>query len=183
MGIRIVDSGVGDQGLFDGVDTSFMRLAANAPSDVATMIAAIEAYADSARSALDPVSPSAAIPYLAQVAKLASSARAAAPWCRHPSAGATASASPAARCDARKLDLDASIDLVRERSVAALLAAAGISFEAISDRELIAGDDTALVKFTMSNHGKAPATLADLTVWGSRDRAGACHRSARQRAA
>lgn len=156
-----------DQSFFGGVDTSFARLATKAQPALAPSIAMIALFADSARRALDLRMPSAAVPYLAQIARLATDARGSAPWCQHPSASAQAPAVWAGPCDPKLLDLDASIDLVRDRSIAALLAASGVSVSAIADRELVATGDTADVTVAVTNHGSAPVTLEDVTLWGS----------------
>jgi LmbE family N-acetylglucosaminyl deacetylase len=160
-----------ERSLFDGIDTSFARLARDAPPEIGAAVARIALYADSARRTLDAGHPAGAVPYLAEVARLATSARAAAPWCWHPSANAAPPAAAPPRCHPAQLDLDASIDLVRERSVAALLIAAGISFEATADRELVATHDTATVTVTLTNRGTAPVSLTELAVWGSPDSA------------
>jgi LmbE family N-acetylglucosaminyl deacetylase len=157
---RVRVEGKGEASIFDNIDTTMLRLVADAPLAVGIMIPQIVANADSARRALDGGSVAVAIPYLARVARMATSARAASPWCRHPSASA-----------ANLLDLDASIDLVRERSTAALLAASGVSFTATADRDLLATRDTLPVTVTMYNHGAAPATFADAALWGGVDAA------------
>lgn len=153
--------------LFDGIDTSLVRLAAGAPGDVAAAIPIFVAYADSARHALDLGHPSAIIHYLARAAQLAASARTATPSCRHPSPDAAPRPGPPPACDLRAMDLDASIDLVQRRTADALLAAAGISFEATADQEFIAENNTAPVTVAMFNHGDSPATLGDVVVSGA----------------
>ena len=134
---------------------------------VGEAILSIAAYADSAQRSLDLLTPTAALPFLAQITRLASTVRSALPWCRHPSPTAAPPVLPHGTCEPRVLDLDASIDLVGARAQAALLAAAGVSLEASADRDLIAGDDTVSVTVTMSNHGTTPVTLNDLAVYGS----------------
>ncbi|MEO7086161.1 MAG: hypothetical protein ABI442_05400, partial [Gemmatimonadaceae bacterium] len=153
-----------EHSLFDGVDTSFVRLAARAPKNVAAAIPLIAAYADSARSSLVLSNPEQSVHYLARVAALASSARASVPWCFHPALDAMPPAVIGVRCESWWLDLDASIDLVRKRAADATLLAAGISFEATIDRELVADGDTALATVTMYNFGKTPVTLAGVIV-------------------
>ena len=136
VGPRIgVNLGV-DQSFFGGIDTTFARLSTNAPPAVAVALPAIVAYADSARRTLDLRNPAAAVPYLAQAARLAAAARDSSPWCQHPSATVDPPQLWAGSCNPKSLDLDASIDLMRERSTAALLAAAGIAIVATADREL-----------------------------------------------
>ena len=153
--------------LFDGIDTSLVRLATGAPGEVAAAIPIIVAYADSARHALDLAHPSAITRYLARAAQLAASARTATPSCRHPSPDAAPRPGPPPACDLHGMDLDASIDLVQRRTASALLAAAGISFEATADQEFIAENNTAPVTVTMFNHGDSSATLGDVVVSGA----------------
>jgi LmbE family N-acetylglucosaminyl deacetylase len=166
---RIRVNGRDETSIFDGIDTTMMRLVADAPLAVGLVVPQIVANADSARRALDGGSTAAAILYLARVARMATSARAATPWCRHPSASAAPPADVPTGCAVKLLDLDASIDLVRERSTAALLAASGVSFTAMADRDLLATRDTLPVTVTMYNHGAAPATFADVALWGGVD--------------
>jgi hypothetical protein len=73
----------------------------------------------------------------------------------------------ASKCEARALDLEASIDLAQRRTIEALLAAAGVSIEATADRELIADGDSALVSVSIRNFGDAAVTLGNVTVSGS----------------
>ncbi|MEP6733346.1 MAG: hypothetical protein ABJE10_22065, partial [bacterium] len=94
--------------------------------------------------------------------------RKAVPACRHPNRDMAISLGTRSRpCDGRLLDLDASIDLVQERASDALLAAAGVSFETVADREFLASGDTALVTVTVTNHGDSVAILNDVTVSGA----------------
>jgi LmbE family N-acetylglucosaminyl deacetylase len=162
MAVRAGDSEANDASLFSEVDTSFARLVREAPETATEALAAIPAYADSARRALDLVDPAAAVPFLAQVVRLASSVRAKLPWCRHPSPTAAPPVLSTGTCDERSLDVEASIDQVSQRASDALLAAAGVSLQATADRDLVAGDDSLTVAITISNHGSLPATLLDL---------------------
>ena len=167
VGPRIgVNLGV-DQSFFGGVDTSFARLAMNAPPEAAAALPGIIAYADSARRALDLRNPAAAVPYLAQVARLAAAVRYTSPWCQHPSPTVDPPQLWAGSCNPKSLDLDASIDLVRERSTAALLAAAGVSIVATADRELVAASDTAEVTVSIANHGLNTVTLDRVALLGA----------------
>jgi uncharacterized repeat protein (TIGR01451 family) len=154
--------------LFDGIDTSFARLQAGTPPDLARRIAQLAAIADSARLNLDVENPSRITGYLGRVVELASIVRKAVPACRHPSRDVAIILGTRLRpCDPRLLDLDASIDLVQGRASDALLAAAGVSFESVSDREFVAAGDTAIVTVTVFNHGDSTATLNDVTVSGA----------------
>ncbi|HEY9226963.1 MAG TPA: hypothetical protein VIP11_09970, partial [Gemmatimonadaceae bacterium] len=154
--------------IFDGIDTSFARLAVDAPERIVTAIPQIAAYADSARALLDLSRPSRIVPYLARAARLAASVRRSAAWCKHPSPEASIQTTAArSECDARALDLDASIDLVQRRLTDALLLAAGVTFDVVVDRELIATTDTVPVEVTMYNHGADSVTFADVMIAGS----------------
>ena len=165
-----------ERSIFDGVDTSFARLAPGAPEAAAAALSSLAAAADSARAMLDLTKPDDVVPLLARVAKSASAARSAATWCHHPSAEATAPSLPLtlpqletalASCDGRALDLDASIDLVQRRVNEALLLAAGLTFESAADRELIAATDTVPVTLTMYNRGVRPVKLVDVMMGGA----------------
>ena len=158
-----------EQSIFDGVDTTFARFAdsSHAPADVARLVPTIAAYADSARHALDLRHPSTAVGYLSHVVQLATAARAATPWCKHPSQDAAPPAMESQPCETRWLDLEASVDLVRRRAVEALVIASQVTVRAVADRELIAETDTVDVSVAVSNHGDMPITLNDVSVSGA----------------
>jgi LmbE family N-acetylglucosaminyl deacetylase len=153
--------------LFDGIDTSLVRLVPGAAADVAAAIPLIIAYADSARHALDLAHPSAITRYVARASQLAASARSATPSCRHPSPDAAPRPGPQPACDVRAADLDASIDLVLRRTTDALFAAAGVSFEARADQEFIAEGNATPVTVSMFNHGDSAVILGDVVVSGA----------------
>lgn len=163
-----------EHSMFDGIDTTLARFTEGAPPEVAQTLPAIVAIADSARRVLDLANPDSAVAPLASLAKLVYSARAATPWCSHPAASSEPPpTAPAKSCDQVTLDLDASIDLMRQRATDALLAAAGVEITASADRELVASSDSALVTVTVSDHGSIPITLGDVAVWGSTNPQGA----------
>ena len=88
--------------------------------------------------------------------------------CSHPSRDLATSAGSRYRgCDASSLDLDASIDLVQRRAAEAQLLAAGVSIEATTDREFLAGGDTARVTVTVRNGGDSVVAVNDVTVSGA----------------
>jgi LmbE family N-acetylglucosaminyl deacetylase len=161
------NSGAPDQSLFDGVDTTFARFAPHARNGVDLLLPQLALYADSARRALDVQNPERVVPYLARVATLANSVRTAAAACFHSAATARPSVTPDPVCDQHALDLDAAIDLVQQRSTHALLLAAGVTFEATADRELVALKDSGVVTVAIHNHGSLPVTLADVDVYGN----------------
>lgn len=156
-----------DGSLFDAVDTSFARLARGATPEVDSVTRRVAEVADSLRAAIDVVNPRAAVPPLAEIARLASALRRDVPSCAHISISAAISVVSSRRgaaCDAAELDRDAAADLIRERATDALLAAAGVEISATADRELLARLDTATVTVTVRNHGTVPVTLGALSV-------------------
>jgi len=129
--------------LFDGIDTTFARLQLGASPDVARRIPMIIAAADSARANLDVEHPETILPQLGRVLELVSLVRKSVPACRHPSRDiAVINGTRLRPCDPKLLDLDASIDLAQRRAADALLAAGGVSFESVADREFLAPGDT-----------------------------------------
>ncbi|MEP6991738.1 MAG: PIG-L family deacetylase [bacterium] len=169
---RVADTTAGSTApsLFAGIDTSFARLQRDLPIEggrrpLITQLPALLAAADSARAALDLEHPATMVPFLKRTVDLASAARVLLRSCRHPARDAAASVSNT-RCQAQWLDLDASLDLVLRRAGDALLAASGITVDAVADREFLATGDTATVTVTVTNHGDAPARLNDASVTG-----------------
>lgn len=169
LALKTGDSTANDRSLFDGIDTTFIRLGRSVPGEVGLSVLAMAANADSAQRALDVLEPAAAIPFLSQIVQHASTIRSALPWCRHPSPTAAPPVLPHGNCEPRFLDIDAAVDLVNSRAQAALLIAAGVSPEVNADRDLVAGDDTVPVTVTVANRGRAAVSLADLAVWGNVD--------------
>jgi LmbE family N-acetylglucosaminyl deacetylase len=165
-----VDAEARDSALFGSIDTSFARLGAGADSSDRRALAQLATFADSARRALDVAHPDAVVPLLARVVRLASDVRRRAAHCRHPSMDARSapSSSPPA-CDAARLDLDAAIDLVRERANGALMNAAGIRIATNADRELLARSDTASVEITITNQGVRPFAVFSIDMQGAID--------------
>jgi LmbE family N-acetylglucosaminyl deacetylase len=165
---RAGEQATGDASIFDGIDTSFARLQAGAPPEAARTILTLLATADSARLLLDAENPMGVVALLGRTYELASSTRKNLPTCGHPSRDlATSAGSRYRRCDTRWLDLDASIDRIQRRAADAALAAAGISFEAVADREFLASGDTARLVVTVFNHGDSAVSVNDVTVSGA----------------
>ena len=159
-----------EKSLFDGVDTSFARLARAAPPAVRAALVEIGALADSARAALDLKRPERLVPWLARVSELVEAARQAMSRCQGSIGWMVnrAGASNAPTCDPAAADLDASLDILQRRSADAALAAAGISVEASAPHELLAFGDSMLVTVTIFNRGRVPVKLTDVRVSGSR---------------
>jgi hypothetical protein len=154
--------------LFDGIDTSFARLQAGALPDIVRRIPMIIAVADSVRANLDVEHPSHIVGQLGRVLELVSLVRKSVPACHHPSRDiAIINGTRLRPCDPHLLDLDASIDLVQRRAADALLAAGGVTFESVADREFLAGGDTALVTVTVFNNSDSTVMLNDVTVSGA----------------
>nr|MDQ2667202.1 hypothetical protein [Gemmatimonadota bacterium] len=153
-------------GIFDGVDTTFARLTAGAPADLARLLPAIAAYADSTRRQLDVERPALVVGYLSRLSELVSSARNLLHGCRHPSPRAALTIVTYRPCAASLLDLDASLDLMVARTSDALMAAEGITVTAVADREFVATGDAAMVSVTVSNHGELPVRVNDVAITG-----------------
>ncbi|MEO8623375.1 MAG: PIG-L family deacetylase [bacterium] len=165
---RTGESAPSEASIFDGVDTTFARLQSGTLPDVARKLVQLAAMADSARTLLDVEHPSRIAELLGRTYQLASIVRKDLPSCRHPSRDlATAAGTRIRPCDARWLDLDASIDRFEQHASDATLAAAGISFESVADREFLATGDTAHVVVTVFNHGDSTVLLNDITVSGA----------------
>ena len=156
----------GAASLFDGVDTTFARLGAGVPPDLRRLLPMISAYADSARAQLDVRQPSASVGHLARTTELVSAARNLLHGCRHPSPRAAITVVTYRPCAAPLLDLDAALDLVLQRASDALLIAAGVTVDAVADREFVATGDTVLVKVTVHNHGDSRVRVNDVSVTG-----------------
>lgn len=156
----------GTTSLFDGVDTTFARLGAAVPADLGRLLPLIAAYADSARTQLDVQHPAGIVGHLSRTTELVNAARNLVHGCRHPSPHAALTIVSYRPCAAALLDVDASLDLMLQRTSDALTIAAGVSVEAVADREFIATRDTALVKITVSNHGDSRVRVNDVSVTG-----------------
>ncbi|MES2179154.1 MAG: PIG-L family deacetylase [Gemmatimonadota bacterium] len=165
---RVTDASTTERvsSFFAGIDTSFARLLAGVPADLVRQVPAIIAYADSAKRQLDLMNPSSVVGHLKRLTELVATSRILMRGCRHPAADAAVSLSNR-KCQAEWLDLDASLDLVQRRSADALLAATGVTVEAVADREFLASYDTALVTVTAFNNGDTPISLNDVRVTGA----------------
>jgi hypothetical protein len=74
-------------------------------------------------------------------------------------------------CDAAKMDLDASLNILKRRTADAVLAAAGIAVEATAPQELLAFGDSMPVTVTVYNRGSEPIVLRRVRLTGMRPRA------------
>ena len=108
-----------ERSIFDGVDTTFARLA---------VLRAIQPALDSARRALDLRRPNDLVPLLSRAAEAAQSTRDATPRCGFPrrsTGGAGAGPAPVLGCSSAQLDLDAALTILARRLSEAAVNAAG----------------------------------------------------------
>ncbi len=151
--------------IFDGIDTSFARLARSAPPAAATALTRAQVLLDSARMAVDLRHPDSVARWLARAAFLARQAREAVPRCafdvrRGPVRSVGDVVDNDSACDATALDLDASLDLVARRTAEAAFDAAGIAIEATAPQELLAFGDSMPVTLAVYNRGHDNVRLA-----------------------
>ena len=152
-----------EKSLFDGIDTSLARLALRGSPAARSAIRSIVPLLDSARAALDLRRPEILVPWLARAAAYASAARGFTPSC----ANLTRLVRSPGECDAAGLDADASLEILRRRSAAAALLAAGVAVEAIAPQELLAFGDSMPIAFAVHNRGREPVALVDFRISGA----------------
>ena len=151
--------------IFDGVDTSFARLARSAPPAAAAELTKAQALLDSARIEVDLRRPDSVTRKLARAAFLAQQARRAIPRCSFdvrlgPMRIVGDSVEHDASCDQTALDLDAAMDVLTRRTAEAAFDAAGIAIEATAPQELLAFGDSMPVTLTVYNRGHDNVKLA-----------------------
>lgn len=157
-----------ERSLFDGVDTSFVRLTRLA-GGVAANLAAIPPLVDSVRAAVDLRRPDAVAPMLARVVDQLQRAREAAPrcglvpWRAYP--GITGR--PPA-CDAEALELDEALERLLPRAQDALLQAAGVLIETTAAEELVAFGDNTMATVHLYNRGAHPLRVHEVLMTGTR---------------
>ncbi len=161
-------SAADEKSMFDGIDTSFARLARMEPSrtradEQRARVAAVSAIADSVRVALNLRRPGSVVPWLAKIAEAAQLNRFGLPACASADTGRAGTT-----CSQQQLDLFASLDIFRQRSAAALFAAAGIAVEVLADSELVAFGDSMVVNVNIYNRGKDTVTFVDAYLTGAR---------------
>jgi hypothetical protein len=157
-----------EKSIFDGVDTSFARLARASNPTARDALTTAQALLDSARTAVDLRRPAGIVHWLARAAQLAQLARTAAPRCLTDihlgsmtmTRAGDADAERGGACDATALDLDASLNILTKRTSEAALEAAGIAVEATAQQELLAFGDSMPVTLSVYNRGHEPVTLA-----------------------
>jgi len=146
--------------MFDGVDTSFARLARLAGGR-ASALAGIPARMDSLRRVVDLREPGRIAPGLARVVSTLEYLRTAVPQC--PLVPPPATAAP---CDAELIELDAALDRSLQRARAALAQAAGVLVEATARQELVAFGDAVQMVVTVYNRGRDTVELRSIAASG-----------------
>lgn len=165
-----------EKSIFDGVDTSFARLARGATPINASALRTIGEQIESARSRLNLRAPESLLVSLGRAAESAKAVRAATPRCVAPTRGdvgrRTGEAVPQVppTCSEEARDLDASLEILQRRLAEATMTAAGVAFEVTADRELLAFGDSMPVTLTVYNRGKLPITVTDFAFTGQIDR-------------
>ncbi len=156
--------------IFDGIDTTFARLARVAPPSARDILGSVQALLDSARISTDLRRPGGTARYLAAAAQSAQTARVNTPRCLSVvNRGAVAvlggdAVSNANICNAAELDLDASLNILVRRTAEAALNAAGVAVEATASQELVAFGDSIPVTLAVYNRGTQPVTLQSARI-------------------
>ena len=151
-----------ERSIFDGVDTTFARLA---------VLRAIQPALDSARRALDLRRPNDLVPLLSRAAEAVQSTRDATPRCGFPrrsTGGAGAGPAPVLGCSSAQLDLDAALTILARRLSEAAVNAAGLAVETVAPKELLAFGDSMPVSLTVYNRGAAKVVLTEVRLTGRR---------------
>lgn len=158
--------------MFDGIDTSFVRLARLAGGR-ATALADVPARVDSLRRVVDLREPGRIAPGLARVVSTLEYLRTAVPQCplvpppaALPAAPMPAGATVPVACDAELTELDATLDRSLQRARAALAQASGVLVEATARQELVAFGDAEQVFVTVYNRGRDTVELRSIAASG-----------------
>lgn len=152
--------------LFDGLDTSFVRLA-RLPGGSA--LVAVSSRLDSIRATVDLRKPSAIVPALARVVTTLEYVRGNVPRCQVvPLLRYNSISGPPVVCDDRAMALDAAVARALDRARAALAEASGVLIEATAQQELVAFGDSLRVRVNVYNRGAHPLELRALRMTGTR---------------
>lgn len=158
--------------LFDGIDTSFTRLATLAGGR-ASALASVPARLDSLRREVDLREPGRIAPGLARVVSTLEYLRSVVPQCpliplpaAPPSAPASAAAPPPVACDEEMTELEAALDRSLQRARAALAEASGVLVEATARQELVAFGDATQMVVTIYNRGRDTVELRSIAASG-----------------
>jgi LmbE family N-acetylglucosaminyl deacetylase len=154
--------------LFDGIDTSFVRLARQANARGSALIG-VPARMDSIRAVLDLRDPAAIVPSLARVVTTLEYVRTAVPRCQLvPVLRYNRVTGPPVVCDDETTELDAAVTRALTRARAALAEAAGVLIEATAQQELVAFGDSLRVRINVYNRGAHELELRSLQTNGIR---------------
>jgi hypothetical protein len=159
---RVSDPTKPEKGLFDGIDTSWVRFHSMAlPDSVRSAIDSLPIAEAAVHRALDLTQPQRVVPQLASYVRLTSRADQA--------IGCTTLEvlnPDTPSCRGVMGDLALALEMTRERAADALLDAAGVTVEATASRELIAERDTTTITVSVYNQGKTPVALESAWVLG-----------------
>ncbi len=154
--------------LFDGIDTSFVRLARLAGARGSALIG-VPARVDSLRAVVDLRRPSEIVPGLARVVTTLEYVRTAVPRCQLvPLRRYNSVTGPPIVCDAETTELDAAVERALGRARAALAQASGVLIEATAQQELVAFGDSLAVRINVYNRGAHELELRSLEMTGAR---------------
>lgn len=155
-----------ERSIFDGIDTSFVRLAQLAGGRAAAL-ARIPERLDSLRRAVDLRAPWRIAPALARVVSTLEDLRTAVPQCPLVPAPATpVNAAAPGVCDQPLTELDAALERSLQRARAALAEAAAVLVEATARQELVAFGDSTQVFVTVYNRGRDTIELRSIAASG-----------------
>lgn len=153
--------------LFDGIDTTFARLATLAERTRVPLTRA-GGLIDSLQRIADLRRPAALVPGLAALVAQLDIARADAVRCPLvPMARRRMGGDAMPDCTMRDLELDTALDRLLVRARGALLEAAGVAIEATAARELLAFGDSMPVRLTVYNRGSATVRVEEIQITGT----------------
>ena len=158
-----------EKSMFDGIDTTFKRLVHIEPQGPRSNLESVQLsaagpYSIDVRADLNLHFPAGVVPKLAKIAAAAQMYRFGLPACASAGVGLIGT-----KCTQQQLDLDASLDIFRQRSAAALFAAAGVAVEVLADSELVAFGDSMAVNVNIYNRGKDTVTFVDAYLTGAQN--------------
>lgn len=153
-----------EKSIFDGIDTSFARLARAARPQVREALTAAQRLLDSARVAVDLRRPDGVVRWLAPAATLVQKARSETARCLFDLHRGAVRVQQGyvdndPTCTDAELDLDASLNIAAQRTADAAIQAAGVTVEATAPQELVAFGDSMPVNLAVYNRGHTPVTL------------------------
>lgn len=167
---RVNDSTPAEQerSIFDGIDTSFVRLARLANARGSALIG-IPSRLDSLRRVVDYRTPGAIVPGLARIASTLEYVRTAVPRCQLVPAVTRSNGMTVAPliCNEADAELDASVERALARARAALAEASGVLIEATAQQELIAFGDALPVRVNIYNRGTHALEVRAIAMTGA----------------